>query len=1238
MDVRLSPSKAGNCRYPAWVLVLLILTTCIDARALRDSQKFDPNDSFANEFGPLFESASAARPLGHKLAKVTSTRGLDSPAISHYQENRPLSAPLINGVVTNPDYPPCTDNVTRICNEASNSIGPGICGRDSECFNGRVCNTTGFCTGTTSTVYSVTTSVVQANVQPVAETKTVTTTQVVSETKTDTSAADLEAEQKKKEAEEAAQKAADEAGRRASEEAAKKALAELEKKKAAEFQAKMDAYIAALATGKTQSAEFNAAPAGFSQIEAENYLKNLNSSISAEVSAYIKAHPDAQAASTTTVTKQTVVNNSGSGSNVVENTKVVQSQFIPNNNTAPSSLIVNPYSTEDFIAKPGENEAYIQVLKSFKVNGINSTTVTEQQKTLSTARPSSVIVSSTTTQTSGNGANGQGEAEGDRIDSVYSYVKTLPQMPNFSGANIFAKKDPLGSVTTFADEDGLYRTGVSATAVANSDQSAQSQLLYNYNVDLNGYHPPEENQAYLQVLNAMHVEPGVAVTVGHQGLNKAVLKILTMGDSFLGQAQSSVGTNGVLINDLIQNLSKLAFTNSARPLRKEIAAIQQVARHQLEKLMALYKDHVTYKSGNADFDGERLERAANFEHRLNCIQDDSCDFRNLANNPPIIAKPNTVWDKIKDKFGMWEAPRHGAVVASADPKLTQYTDADPLIQFLQEAAKMMPGLNPNKEINGNTMSFINKAHEILNREDARFPDINRSFQEKLTNLKANLPIYENLSQDQFKTLLASWNADVKKQIDEEFTKKGLSERATYLTKLKAKIDNLEGILGRSSPADTVLVADLEKLKSNLQTQINVFQDAQNASDEQLAAARNYLKEDFAANLRNVDVAKNTELVRSIAKKTDAILKSDFGKSLNFDNLNFIVKKSIASAHSDFDQMKSLRKDSGFMIDQKDLEMLSRNILDEFQEGRTAKTNSYLDLSDFKAEVEKLNGQLQVGPLGQDKAKNAADVFIKYENAIYDTLGSEQFYSNLRNYVGKYYNIYQGHVEMLQPFFQFSNVYKTLTAGLDNPNALGNGNALAVRALRVSVGNVIENQQHLSTFDQKVFGVLHHLVGEFADTENLEKLTYKMESVLATLENSNSDPKHFCFCENKAQNGLPVQTVDARNLMARVQRNLAHVESSSRHLGVSSQEGLEASRRLRNEMKEPQIALEAEPVTGVFARMFGRRRLSIERKGMATAAFWDGINHHLAVAEDDSQKLSQSLGGAVSELRELLSEL
>ncbi len=49
---------------------------------------------------------------------------------------------------------------------------------------------------------------------------------------------------------------------------------------------------------------------------------------------------------------------------------------------------------------------------------------------------------------------------------------------------------------------------------------------------------------------------------------------------------------------------------------------------------------------------------------------------------------------------------------------------------------------------------------------------------------------------------------------------------------------------------------------------------------------------------------------------------------------------------------------------------------------------------------------------------------------------------------KYYNIYNGHASMLQPFFQLSNVFKTMTAGLDNPLALG-AVLTAAHVIRVS---------------------------------------------------------------------------------------------------------------------------------------------------------------------------------------------
>lgn len=1106
------------------------------------------HDAFIDEFGPLFSSATAGlRAVGVKMSR----RSL--------QTGQTISVQMTNGVATNEDYPPCTDNVTRICNEAANSIGPGVCGRDSECFNGRVCNATGFCVGSVSYNVVVTTVTTQKSALPVEPPKM----------ENEVSAAD----------------------------------------KIAALRQQLDGFVDSVANGNVDSAKFDSVPVYYNETVASAYLKDLNSSISAEVAAFQKANPlPTPSANATLPPKPTAPIVQNTVVNVTANSNLTQtSSFNVSAKplsfdidlTRPSSLFMDPYSTDDFDAQPGETNGYIQVLKAMQVKGSNLTAAVSKK-----AVQSSVVK--------------EVGAESDQIDSLPKFFAALPQSPNFEKSALFSAQNSLKNVTAFVDSQGIYSGGVNASAVASLNSNSQSQVLYNPEVTLAGYHPPEESQAYLQVLNSMHVEPTVVSAAGHNGLNKALLKLLNQGDQFLGAAQNSVGSNGVLVNDLVQNVAKLAFTSSAAPLRKEINELQSLAQRRLQAFMNAYLDHVAHKSGSGRLNGERLDRAASFERRLNCIVDSNCDFRELAEGR------KSLWGSVKSFF-------HRAPAAAP----TAYSDSDPLIQFFQEAAKQLPGLNPDSQIKSNALSFIDRAHEALAKEGARFPELNAKFQERLANLKANLPTYQSLTQEQFKTLLAGWNEDVKAQIDAEFTKERLGQRAVYLASLKAKIDDLESLLGSSTPKDTVLVADLELLKSNIQAQIDAFRGAQSATEDEMAAARAYLKDDFLQNLRGVDVPKSTLLVQSVANKTAALLRSDFGKSLNFENLNFIVGKSVAAAHSDFDRMKSVSKASGFMLNNTDLDTLARNVQDEFQKGRTARTSSFIDLSDFKAEVEKLNKELAWRPSSSDKAHNAADVLVMYENAVFNYLGSDQFYSSIRDYVGKYYDVYRGHAALLTPFFQLSNVYKTLTAGLDNPNALGTASPAVARALRVSTAKVIENQHLLSAFDRKVFSIFHHLLAELADGGRLETLARKLENVLGTLSGLSADSKHFCFCELRRPETAVLASHD---LGDRALRNLKAANAAARDLESVARESSERGSRLQRRLKEVDFRFAEAVPGGLIDRLLRRRELRAEKGVMRESQFWGETAAHLDSAAAESRLMASALGEAERELAAALASL
>lgn len=1169
-------------------------------------------DSFFLEFNHLFNTNELS--FSHK---PTHSRRL--------QTNQSINAPLINGVITNPDYPACTDNTTRICNEASNSIGEGFCGRDSECFNGRVCNATGFCTGTPNLNYDILNTVsdildpeknaseiinstLSANFDDASNdnlsnntiNSSANITDVVSDNppnNTITLPANVTDNSINNTAEIISHN----------------------------FTLNNDS----ISTDNLSTSSVNASeiicenctmaddylyqsdqmPTNYS--ETNNLDNSTNqSSLIADNNTYSSIAFENVTSNNVSSTQNISLNNESFNTLSLENQTSLKGSSSKNNNTSQAnvSLILinstennsnssanestvsdnstNKSSNESPQANINENQTTSESITSYeaKTKTDKSPIITKTTLITATAVPIDSIQSKTLTD----------------INSLPSFISTLPQLSSLLESNIFAANNSLSLTSNLTTYNNLLESTINTTTLIELKEPSQTQLFTSPEVTLKGVHPPEENEAYLQVLNSMHIEPSVLATKTHQGLNNTILKLLTLGDQFLTKANNSLTSNPFLINDLIENIAVLAFTDAPNVLHNNIPEIQAIAQRRLQHFLKNYSNHVLLSNSDSQVDPKLIDEAANFEPRLNCVLNKDCDFSHLK-SIKYSSQKKGMFNQIKGIFGLGTKKQAPPKWASKT-KLTTFTDTDPLMVFLTNFTQELPALNSNADIKASTSAFIEAAHQILQKTDDEFPETNKLFQQNLTNLKSNLPLYKNLTNDQFKNLLGNWNEEVSSQIDLQFTKPAFTNRANYLKTLQQKIQDLQLVFAQSTPLDQVLVNDLIALNTNIQNQLQVFLDAQNASDAQLDSARNYLKTDFTLNLRNVDIEKSTTLINSISSKTENLLKSDFGKSLNFDNLNFIVHKSITAFQKDLDLLKDAKKMSGFILDNSDLQKLTADVIDEIQKSRKKNTLGILDLSDFKTEVENLNKELAFNSLSSDKAKNAADLMIVYENALFKALSSQQFYDHLKKYLFKYYHVYQGHVEMLQPFFAFSNVYKTLTNGLDNPNALGNVNKKPLLALRNSVTAVIKNQDHLSAFDMKVFDVIHHFLAEFSDLDNLTQFNRKLGNVLSTLENDNQDPQHFCFCELKKDQESAVlkSDVNSKHLMdifTQVNHNLNELKKENTKARFLIDETGSSCRKLASANLVNEFEVQKEEHRNILNKIWGTRKLTVLKKGL-----------------------------------------
>lgn len=757
------------------------------------------------------------------------------------------------------------------------------------------------------------------------------------------------------------------------------------------------------------------------------------------------------------------------------------------------------------------------------------------------------------------------------------------------------KLSPTTSVENDSTNDSNNSTETSS--FINFDEILPNNLFTTPDLVLNETHPQEESEAYLQILQSMKginvsnqqkndngnapLEAGLnqKIIQTKPGLNLALLKVLSLSNQLSSDAKSSLTSDSMTINKLVQNYAAMAFGSAYVPvaaapvqnqgaenvqqstsvvaddgvnnasqeqtanseevnesnsepeqpenseaLKEEVSSeVQevpaasspaeeetkseseneqaappaeqfevnntsedtQVARRLLT-LMRMYAEHVENKNKDIIINDGHYGYLKSFSHHLGCITDKSCDFsRHLSaapSPPPTAASPRHLLEKYVSENRHFEAEQN-----------------DQLQTSTLDLLKALPQMVSNDQIKTATSDWIAKNHDKLNSFLSEWPTHNQNIQDGLSNIKEQLPMWENLTPEQLLGILDQMSVTYKKKIDQEFTASGLSKETKCLINLRNGFDQLHSSLKNVIPVGGVLDNDFKNLEKRLQNHIDIFKKAQNASPEQLANARIYLKNNLQMNINGVDPVKNSQLIQSLAQNIDDILNSDFGHSLNSDNLNFIVQKAINSFHLDLDQMKDSTKASGFMMDQNDLQKLTDNVVDNLKQSRENNQKVVLNFVDLQKLVQVANKQYNATPNNNDDAMNAADLLISYENGYYEALASDEFYDSLKMYISKYYDIYLAHVKPLDPFFQYSSAYQTLTAGLDNPNALGNVNPQASRLLMRSIKDQMKNLRYLTTDDKKFFKFMNHLAFEWAHSTDIPAFVRKLDSIIQAVQ-------------------------------------------------------------------------------------------------------------------------------------------
>ena len=676
------------------------------------------------------------------------------------------------------------------------------------------------------------------------------------------------------------------------------------------------------------------------------------------------------------------------------------------------------------------------------------------------------------------------------------------------------------------------------TTEVKNDEVLPENLFETPTLVLNEPHDNTESAGYLQILQAMKSHPVVEappqqvtpvevtsltkVIDAKPGLNSALTKILTITNQFVSSTSPAIISNSITVNQLLEQYASQVFggrfsdsnENAVAPPQQYVvesvpvenaepaqvitdegveekpALVEQSidsnepVTQRLLTLMRMHAEHVENKDKEIIADDDHYGYLKHFSNHLNCLTEVKCDFSNHLSH---------LSDSI-DTHSKHFLEKHLAnnLHFQADPNSTYQTSLADLIQSI-------PSLNSNEDIKKSTSEWLAKNQNKLSDFQTNWPSYNDKFQQGLSDFKANLSLYQNLTPDQYLTVLDGLSQQYKAKIDEEFTANGLTQKVDDLTNERNGIIALHKSLKSVIPINGVLDQDFNRLEANLDNHIAIFTKAKNATPEQFQNARIKLKNNLQLNINGVDADQNSQLIQTLANNTDALLKSDFGKSLNKENLDFIVQKSINALREDFDQMKDNNKASGFFLDQSDLQQLANDVVDSLKQSREQNQKVVLDLVDFNKQIQFQNKLFNAAPNSSDDAQNAADLLISYENAYYQALSSDEFYDDLKNYISKFSDIYSAHVKPLQPFFAYSKAFKTLTAGLDNPKALGTANPNAVRLLLKSTENQMAHLNDLSSDDRVFYKMINHLTAEWAITKDQTGFIRKLDSIILALQ-------------------------------------------------------------------------------------------------------------------------------------------
>lgn len=886
-----------------------------------------------------------------------------------------------------------------------------------------------------------------------------------------------------------------------------------------------------------------------------------------------------------------------------ETTASAVAGVVKNDDLLPTNLFVTPPILLNETHPKSESEAYLQVLQAMKYTPVVSAATTRDIQAKAGLNNALLKILTTTKQISSS-------ARSSVTSSSVTINQILQNYASLVFGHTYTEFNASAPVTPVVQE---VVVPVGNTTVVNYANGTSVELAGDYNVDVNGAIVPSP-----EVQAEAPIETAEVQTEDQPALPVPVVEATSEVEAqTLSQAEEQA----------LAQLEAEASTDAAtQPSLEDEAAIQEAqAQEEIPKrllsLMRMYAEHVEYKDKDIIADEKHYGHLKHMDSHLSCLNDQKCDFSSHLLGGASDRSSHFPWARTAV-----ENQTHSAHAAEFQGEVLSLLQA-------------LPGLTSNDDIRKTTGAWIAKNQKFLNDFQGIWPNLNQQIQSQIASANANLPIYQNLTPDQFLAVLDQMSKTYKAKIDEEFNANGLTEKADELIEMKAGVESLHNGLRKVIPANGVLESDFTELENRLANHIAVFQRASHASPEQLEAARIKLKNNLQLQLNGVDPVANSELVRNIANDADAILKSDFGKSLNQDNLNFIVQKSINALRVDLDQLKDNKKASGFILDQSDLQRLADDVVDELKRGREANQKIVLDLRDFNKYIQAQNQLFSANDANSgNPAADAAELLISYENYYYDALASDEFHNGLKEYIARYYDVYYAHADPLQPFLNYSAAYKTLTAGLDNPNALGNLNPQAVRLLKASGELQVAHLAHLSDTDKQFFHLLDHLTAEWAMTTDHVAFDTKLRDILLAMQGklpaSLSASQSIHLLHFSEEHMLLEVFTNVKNAIMGVIDNLGTSATAANGLVNTISHGQQLVKTTADQFQVADLLTNNSTSTGVLGGIknkvkgwFGFRNLEVHYGLADTLTSVRNLWSSISEAKDTADKLKASLNQA-----------